>query len=82
LAKKQRELNASGKPGKLHAKCAVIDDSVVISSANLTDDAFNRNMEMGVTAHSAELANELIRHFEELEGQGILKKYHPAPVTV
>ena len=29
----------------------MIDDAVVISSANLTDDAFNRNMEMGVVAH-------------------------------
>jgi phosphatidylserine/phosphatidylglycerophosphate/cardiolipin synthase-like enzyme len=43
----KRELNASGKPGKLHAKVAVVDDQAVFSSANLTDDAFTRNLELG-----------------------------------
>ncbi len=69
----QRELNGAGKPGKLHAKCAVIDDAVVISSANLTDDAFNRNMEMGVVAHDAALAASVLTHFEELKAAKIIK---------
>ena len=43
----KREQNAHGKPGKLHAKVAIIDDQVVLSSANLTDDGFNRNLELG-----------------------------------
>lgn len=42
-----RERNKAGKPGKLHAKLAVIDDVVLVSSANLTDDAFTRNLELG-----------------------------------
>jgi phosphatidylserine/phosphatidylglycerophosphate/cardiolipin synthase-like enzyme len=34
--------------GKLHAKAAVIDKQALLSSANLTDDAFLRNLELGV----------------------------------
>lgn len=71
--KENRGVNAAGKPGKLHAKCAVVDDAVVISSANLTDDAFNRNMEMGVVAHNAGLAVAVRKHFEELKEVGILR---------
>ncbi len=70
--KAQRELNGSGNPGKLHAKCAVIDDDVVISSANFTDDAFNRNMEMGVLSRDAKLAESIMRHFAELKMSKIL----------
>ncbi len=44
----KRELNQFGKPGKLHAKAAVIDKQALLSSANLTDDAFLRNLELGV----------------------------------
>jgi cardiolipin synthase A/B len=70
--KTQRELNGSGRPGKLHAKCAVIDDAVVISSANLTDDAFNRNMEMGVVAQDPALADSILTHFSALKERKIL----------
>jgi cardiolipin synthase A/B len=37
----KRELNLFGKPGKLHAKAAVVDKQALLSSANLTDDAFS-----------------------------------------
>lgn len=69
-----RPLNNAGKPGKLHVKCAIIDDTAVISSANLTDDAFNRNMELGVVIRSTEQAANLIRHFEALRVNGSLAK--------
>ena len=46
----KRERNAAGRPGKLHAKCAVVDDTALVGSGNLTDDAFNRNMELGLVA--------------------------------
>lgn len=49
-----RERNYAGWPGKLHAKLAIVDEVVMVSSANLTDDAFNRNMEVGVMITSAE----------------------------
>jgi len=69
-----RELNAAGRPGKLHAKCAVIDDTVVIGSANLTDDAFNRNMELGLAVNDPILAEALIGHFRDLETTKILSR--------
>ncbi len=49
-----REWSKKGRPGKLHAKIAVIDDEAIISSANLTDDAFTRNIELGamITGHN------------------------------
>ena len=69
----QRERNAHGKPGKLHAKCAVVDDAVLVSSANLTDDAFNRNIEMGVLLRVPVLAEQLTRHFAALIEAGVLR---------
>ena len=70
----QRERNAHGKPGKLHAKCAVVDDAVLVSSANLTDDAFNRNMEMGVLLRVPALAEQVNRHFTVLIEAGVLRE--------
>ena len=60
-------------PGKLHAKCAVIDETVLVGSANLTDDAFNRNMEMGLATTDARLSDQLVAHFRELQSAGILQ---------
>ena len=36
----KRERNQAGRPGKLHAKVAIVDDMALVSSANLTDDAW------------------------------------------
>lgn len=68
-----RERNQAGKPGKLHVKCAVIDDTAIIGSANLTDDAFNRNMEMGVIIKDPGSVVNIREHFETLERNGILR---------
>lgn len=68
-----RERNPVGKPGKLHAKCAVVDDAVLVSSANLTDDAFNRNIEMGVLLRVPAMAEQIDRHFQALIESGVLK---------
>ena len=69
----KRERNAYGKPGKLHAKVAVIDNQVVLSSANLTDDAFNRNLELGALISNEEILQRLRTHFDSLCGDGTLK---------
>jgi phosphatidylserine/phosphatidylglycerophosphate/cardiolipin synthase-like enzyme len=69
-----RERNQAGKPGKLHVKCAVIDDTAIIGSANLTDDAFNRNMEMGVIVKDHASVANILEHFETLTRNGILKR--------
>lgn len=68
-----RERNQANKPGKLHVKCAVIDDTAIIGSANLTDDAFNRNMEMGVIFKEPASVANICEHFETLARNGILK---------
>ncbi len=69
-----RERNQANKPGKLHVKCAVIDDTAIIGSANLTDDAFNRNMEMGVIIKDPGSVANICEHFETLTRNGILKR--------
>ena len=59
-------LNALGRPAKLHAKTAIVDDELVLSSANLTDDAFNRNLELGVLIRDEELLRQVRAHFDGL----------------
>ena len=70
----KRERNQAGRPGKLHMKCAIVDDVVLIGSANLTDDAFNRNMELGVLVREQATVSIIAAHFEELIRRGILAK--------
>ena len=62
----KRQRNERGRPGKLHAKLAVIDDVALIFSANLTDDAFNRNLELGVCLHSTQVRKNIVEHFDAL----------------
>jgi phosphatidylserine/phosphatidylglycerophosphate/cardiolipin synthase-like enzyme len=69
-----RECNQAGKPGKLHVKCAVIDHTAIIGSANLTDDAFNRNMEMGAIIRDPGVVAGICEHFRTLEQNGILSR--------
>lgn len=73
----KRELNLFGKPGKLHAKAAVIDKQALISSANLTDDAFLRNLELGVLFMGGDMPTRLREHFEHLIAAGTLLRWKP-----
>ncbi|MCX6876636.1 MAG: DISARM system phospholipase D-like protein DrmC [Verrucomicrobia bacterium] len=70
-----RERNHAGKPGKLHVKCAVIDHTAIIGSANLTDDAFNRNMEMGAIIKDPGIVADICKHFRTLEQNSILRRF-------
>ncbi len=64
---------------KLHAKVLVADRAdALVTSANLTHYAFDRNMEMGVRL-SGEPAGEISRHFALLEASGILEPYEARP---
>jgi cardiolipin synthase len=56
----KRQRNQAGRPGKLHAKVAIVDDIVLVSSANLTDDAFNRNFEVGLLVKNPEFLETVI----------------------
>jgi phosphatidylserine/phosphatidylglycerophosphate/cardiolipin synthase-like enzyme len=68
----KRERNQAGRPGKLHAKAAVIDDTVVISSANLTDDAFNRNLELGARIAGGKFPEQMRAYFQGLIAEKVL----------
>ncbi|MEI6116532.1 MAG: DISARM system phospholipase D-like protein DrmC [Burkholderiales bacterium] len=68
----KRERNQAGRPGKLHAKVAIVDDLALISSANLTDDAFNRNLEVGLFVKNLPLLALLKKYFESLVSEGTL----------
>jgi len=71
---KKRERNQAGKPGKLHAKVAIIDDVAIVSSANLTDDAFSRNFEMGVRLRDRQFLEAVQGHINALIAEGTLEK--------
>jgi cardiolipin synthase len=73
----KRALNLFGKPGKLHAKAAVIDKQALLSSANLTDDAFIRNLELGVLFMGGDMPTKLREHFEHLIAVGTLLRWSP-----
>lgn len=68
----RRERNQAGKPGKLHAKLAMVDDCAIVSSANLTDDAFNRNLEVGVLIKNPAFQSALASYLNALIVNGTL----------
>jgi phosphatidylserine/phosphatidylglycerophosphate/cardiolipin synthase-like enzyme len=65
--------NKRGDPAKLHAKFAVIDNSAYISSANLTGDAFERNIELGVVMFDKKRADELWQLVDGLVARGVFQ---------
>jgi phosphatidylserine/phosphatidylglycerophosphate/cardiolipin synthase-like enzyme len=70
--------SASSRRASLHAKCVVVDEeSLFVSSANFTEAAQMRNIEVGVLIRSSLLARQLVGHFESLSGRGSLR---PVPL--
>jgi len=58
----------------LHAKVVVVDGSkVFVSSANFTEAAQTRNIEMGLLLESVALGGSISRHFDTLIDYGVLK---------
>lgn len=73
-----RSLEPEGPAGVLHAKAVVADgESVFITSANLTEAAFDRNIEMGLLVRDRMLAASISKHFRILIDRGLL---HLLPV--
>jgi phosphatidylserine/phosphatidylglycerophosphate/cardiolipin synthase-like enzyme len=65
----------SDKRACLHAKCVVVDDEgVFISSANFTEAAQQRNIEMGLLVKSPWLAGEVTRHFDTMLGARLFER--------
>ena len=68
-----RSLEQDGSGGVLHAKAVVADaESVFVTSANLTDAALDRNIELGVLVRDRALAASVTSHFEGLIVAGLL----------
>lgn len=74
-----RSLDLDGPAGVLHAKAVVADDEVVlITSANLTEAALDRNIELGLLVRDRTLALSVVSHFRALIEQRLLS---PLPAT-
>jgi len=74
-----RALDLEGIGGVLHAKAVVADDEAVfITSANLTEAALDRNIELGVLIRDRTVALAVAGYFQNLIDRDLLK---PLPLT-
>ena len=74
-----RSLDLGGPSGVLHAKAVVADDEVVfVTSANFTEAALDRNIEVGLLVRDRALAATVSSHFRGLIDRGLL---HPLPMA-
>ena len=68
-----RSLEPDGPGGVLHAKAVVTDDKAVfVTSANLTEAALDRNIELGLLIRDHALALSVSAHFQGLIDRGLL----------
>lgn len=71
----QRQHEGDGGTGVLHAKCAVADGALLfVSSANLTEYALSRNIELGVLIHGGPLPGRVEAQFRALMDRGVLRR--------
>lgn len=69
-----RALELDGPAGVLHAKAVVADEEVVfLTSANFTEAALDRNIELGLLVRDHALAASVARHFRLLIERGLLR---------
>lgn len=74
-----RALDPEGPGGVLHAKAVVADDEAVfITSANLTEAALDRNIELGVLIRDRAFALAVGGYFRNLIDRALLK---PLPLA-
>lgn len=70
-----RSLDPDGPAGVLHAKAVVADDeSLFVTSANLTEAALDRNIELGLLVRDRPLALSVTGHFQGLIDRGLLTR--------
>lgn len=63
------------KRAVLHAKCVVVDDRwTLLTSANFTEAAQERNIEEGVVLDDRRTSERVRRHFEGLVEGGMLRR--------
>ena len=74
-----RALELDGPGGVLHAKAVVADDEAVfVTSANLTEAALDRNVELGLLVRDRALAANVSSHFRALIDRTLLS---PLPMA-
>jgi len=74
-----RALEIDKPGGVLHAKAFVVDgEAVFVTSANFTEAALDRNIELGLLVRDRTLAASITTHFGTLIDQGLLA---PLPAT-
>lgn len=72
--KEKRKLSETNKPGILHVKCAVADGEwLFLSSANLTQQAFTINMELGMLVRGGTMPRRVEQQFDRLIHTGHLR---------
>lgn len=68
-----RSLDPDGPKGVLHAKAVIVDEQTLfVTSANLTDAAMDRNIETGVLLRDRMIALTALAHFRGLIDQRLL----------
>ena len=68
-----RSVDKEGPAGVLHAKAVVTDDEAVfVTSANLTEAALDRNIEVGLLVRDRALAASVSSHFRGLIDRNLL----------
>ena len=69
-----RALELEGPGGVLHAKAIVVDDEALfVTSANLTEAALDRNIELGILIRDRALALTVSNYLYGLIDQGLLR---------
>ncbi len=69
-----RPETGAGKRASLHAKCAVADGNrLLVSSANLTEYAFTKNMELGLLVEGGDVPRRVEAHLCALISAGVLR---------
>lgn len=58
---------------KLHAKAVIVDNhDVLLTSANMTNAAYDKNIELGVLCRGGGVAKQVQQHFDALIASGVL----------
>lgn len=76
--KENRKAGDNDKVGILHVKCAVADrEWLFLSSANLTQQAFTINMELGMLVRGGSMPERVEKQFEWLIQKGVVQEVQP-----
>jgi phosphatidylserine/phosphatidylglycerophosphate/cardiolipin synthase-like enzyme len=60
---------------RLHAKAVIVDGrDVLLTSANMTSAAYDKNIELGVLCRGGGVAAQVQRHFDALVSAGVLER--------